>query len=112
LKSDLAFGFNSAHLSREARDAIDGVARQVRRAGLSGKIYVDGYTDDLGSAAYGMELSHRRADAVSAYLGSQLVGVPVTIVSIAHGESDPVADNATAVGRKANRRVTITLPRS
>jgi outer membrane protein OmpA-like peptidoglycan-associated protein len=38
------------------------------------------------------------------------VGVPVTIVSIAHGEQDPVADNSTQAGRQANRRVTITLP--
>jgi outer membrane protein OmpA-like peptidoglycan-associated protein len=112
LKSDLAFGFNSSTLSREAKAAIEKVARQVRHAGLTGKIYVDGYTDNLGSAAYGVILSQRRADAVSNYLGSQLVGVPgITIVSIAHGEADPIADNSTAAGRRANRRVTITLPK-
>jgi outer membrane protein OmpA-like peptidoglycan-associated protein len=111
LKSDLAFGFNSAQLSAKAKSAIDGVAQQVVSAGLSGKIYVEGYTDNLGSAAYGMVLSRRRADAVSHYLGSQLVGAPVAIVSIGHGEADPVASNATAAGRQANRRVTITLPK-
>jgi len=111
LKSDLAFGFNSATLSKAAKTAIDRVARQVRDAGLTGKIYVDGYTDNLGSAAYGLVLSQRRADAVSHYLGSQLIGVPVTIVSIGHGEADPVAPNATRQGRIANRRVTITLPK-
>jgi outer membrane protein OmpA-like peptidoglycan-associated protein len=110
LKSDLAFAFNSSTLSPQAKSAIDHVAHQVRRAGLTGKIYVEGYTDDLGSKAYGLVLSQRRADAVSHYLGSQLVGVPVTIVSTGHGEADPVADNATNAGRKANRRVTITLP--
>ncbi|MBO0846820.1 MAG: OmpA family protein [Nocardioides sp.] len=112
LRSDLAFGFNSAGLSSQAKAAINNVAHQVRQARLSGKIYVDGYTDDLGSAAYGQVLSQRRADAVSAYLQSQLIGVPVSIVSVGHGESDPVADNSTAAGRRANRRVTITLPNS
>ena len=112
LKSDLAFGFNSARLSPAAKSAIDKVAAQVRQAGLTGKIYVDGFTDSLGSAAYGQVLSQRRADAVSAYLQSQLLGAPVSIVSTGHGESDPVASNATAAGRKANRRVTITLPQS
>jgi outer membrane protein OmpA-like peptidoglycan-associated protein len=111
LKSDLAFSINSAKLSNKAKAAIDKVAAQVRRAHLTGKIYVDGYTDNLGSAKSGMLLSQQRADAVSTYLGSRLVGVPVTIVSIAHGEADPVADNSTAAGRKANRRVTITLPK-
>jgi outer membrane protein OmpA-like peptidoglycan-associated protein len=111
LRSDLAFGINSATLSNKAKAEIDKVAAQVRRAHLTGKIYVDGYTDNLGSAQSGLELSQRRADTVSTYLGSQLVGVPVTIVSIAHGEADPVATNSTAAGRQANRRVTITLPK-
>jgi len=111
LKSDLAFGFNSAKLSPQARKAIDQVARQVRTAGLSGTIYVDGYTDSLGSNAYGLVLSKRRATAVANYLGSQLVGVPVTITSIGHGEADPIASNATHAGQVANRRVTITLPK-
>ena len=112
LRSDLAFGFNSATLSGKARTAIDGVASQVRAAGLAGTIYVEGYTDNLGSASYGMQLSQRRADAVSNYLRSQLVGVPdIQIASIGHGEADPIADNSTAAGRQANRRVTITLPK-
>ena len=111
LRSDLAFGFNSAQLSGAAKAAIATVAAQVHSAGLSGKIYVDGYTDNLGSAAYGLVLSQRRADAVSAYLQSQLLGEPVSIVSVGHGESNPLVSNATASGQKQNRRVTITLPR-
>ena len=112
LKSDLAFGFNSATLSPQAKLAIQHVAQQVKAAGLTGSIYVDGYTDNLGSASYGLVLSRRRADAVSHYLGSQLVGVSgISIVSIGHGEANPIADNSTAAGRQANRRVTITLPK-
>ena len=112
LKSDLAFGFNSSQLSPEARNAVAAVAKQVLRAGLTGTIYVDGYTDNLGSAAYGKVLSQRRADAVSSYLQSRLAGADVSIVSVGHGEAHPVASNATSDGRKSNRRVTITLPRS
>jgi outer membrane protein OmpA-like peptidoglycan-associated protein len=111
LRSDLAFGFNSSTLSNKAKAAIADVARQVRVAGLTGRIYVNGYTDSLGSAAYGLRLSQQRADVVSTYLGSRLVGEPVTIVSVAHGEADPVANNSTQAGRRANRRVTITLPK-
>jgi outer membrane protein OmpA-like peptidoglycan-associated protein len=110
LKSDLAFGFNSSTLSPEAKAAVATVAKQVRTAGLTGRIYVDGYTDDIGSAAYGLVLSQRRADAVSTYLQSQLLGAPVSIVSAGHGEANPIASNATAAGQQQNRRVTITLP--
>ena len=112
LRSDLAFGFNSATLSAKAKAVIDHVAGQIRAKGLSGTVYVDGYTDDLGSAAYGLQLSQRRANVVSNYLRSQLAGVSgISITSIGHGEADPVADNSTAAGRQKNRRVTITLPR-
>jgi outer membrane protein OmpA-like peptidoglycan-associated protein len=110
LRSEMAFAFNSSRLSAQAKQAIDQVAGQIRNAGLTGKIFVDGYTDNIGSAAYGQVLSQRRADVVSHYLGSQLVGVPVSIVSTGHGEKNPVADNSTSKGRTANRRVTITLP--
>ena len=112
LRSDLAFGFNSSTLSPAAKVAIAQVADQVRRAGLTGRIYVAGYTDDIGSAAYGLVLSQHRADAVSSYLQSQLLGVPVSIVSVGHGEADPIVSNATAAGQQQNRRVTITLPTS
>jgi outer membrane protein OmpA-like peptidoglycan-associated protein len=111
LKSDLAFGFNSSELSSAAKAAIAKVARQVRRAGLTGKIYVDGYTDNIGSAAYGKVLSQKRADAVASYLRSHLGAAAVTVVPLGHGESHPIASNATPAGQAQNRRVTITLPK-
>ena len=112
LRSDLAFGFNSAKLSAEAKQRIAQVAQQVRDNNLTGVIFVDGYTDNLGSNAYGMVLSQDRANAVSNYLGSQLAGVSgISITSTGHGEANPIADNSTEAGRVANRRVTITLPK-
>jgi outer membrane protein OmpA-like peptidoglycan-associated protein len=72
---------------------------------------VNGYTDNLGSAAYGRTLSLRRAEAVAAALRPRLSGVPVTLQPRGFGEADPVASNATEAGRQLNRRVTIELPR-
>jgi outer membrane protein OmpA-like peptidoglycan-associated protein len=111
LKSDLAFGFDSALLSGAAKVAIAQVALQVRNAHLVGTIYVDGYTDSLGSAAYGKVLSQSRANAVASYLRSHLGNAQVTVVPIGHGEANPIASNATPAGQKQNRRVTITLPK-
>ncbi|MGA8247336.1 MAG: OmpA family protein, partial [Nocardioides sp.] len=110
LKSDLAFGFNSATLSAPAKVAIAKLAQHVRQAGLKGKILVDGYTDSLGTAAHGKVLSQQRADAVAGYLRSHLGNAPVQVVAVGHGEADPIASNATSAGRRQNRRVTITLP--
>jgi outer membrane protein OmpA-like peptidoglycan-associated protein len=111
LTSDLAFTFNSSVLSGAAKKEIAKVARQVIRAKLKGTIFVDGYTDNIGSAAYGKVLSQKRADAVANYLRSQLGKAKVTVVPAGHGESHPIASNATQAGQAQNRRVTITLPK-
>ncbi len=112
LESDLAFASNSAVLSAQAKAKIALVATQVRQTGLTGAIYVDGYTDNVGSAAYGQVLSERRAQAVADYLTGLLGTTGPTVVPVGHGEANPIESNATAAGRAANRRVTITLPKS
>lgn len=110
LKSDLAFGFDSAKVSQRAREAVIRIARQAREAGLAGAILVEGYTDNLGSARHGLKLSKRRADAVATILRDELRGTDLSVVARGLGERDPLRSNATAAGRAANRRVSITLP--
>jgi outer membrane protein OmpA-like peptidoglycan-associated protein len=111
LKSDLAFAKNSAELSGAAKVAVAKIARQVRRAKLKGTIEIHGYTDNLGSAAHGLELSRQRAQAVAQYLRGALGGYEIEIAAFGHGEANPIASNATEAGRQKNRRVTITLPK-
>jgi outer membrane protein OmpA-like peptidoglycan-associated protein len=110
LKSDLAFGFDSAKVSAAARRAVIDIARKAKDAGLTGTILVEGYTDNLGSAAHGLKLSQRRANAVAGILRDHLNGGRLRVAARGLGERDPLRSNATASGRAANRRVTITLP--
>jgi outer membrane protein OmpA-like peptidoglycan-associated protein len=49
---------------------------------------------------------------VAQHLRSSLDGYDIPIISLGHGEQDPVASNATEAGRQKNRRVTITLPKN
>lgn len=80
-------------------------------------IDIQGYTDNQGwknctaaqSQAKNQELSLDRATAVSSYL--QSLGVPATQFKSVQGfgETNPVADNSTAAGQKANRRVEVYL---
>lgn len=110
LTAALAFASDSATLTAAARSEIRELAAKARRAGVKGTIRVDGYTDNVGSAEHGLELSQARADAVAAILRDALRGLDVTIQAVGHGEADPVASNSTAAGRAKNRRVSITLP--
>lgn len=69
------------------------------------EIKIDGYTDSIGSQAYNLKLSDRRAEFVKHYLVSHGVAESQIIGTKGYGKLDPVASNATAEGRSRNRRV-------
>ena len=83
--SDLLFAFNSAVLSAAGQSYLDILLQQIKGQGRT-ITKVVGHTDAVGTAAYNMGLSQRRADAVRAYLASHgFTGV--TAVGV--GEADP-----------------------
>ncbi|MGE0384325.1 MAG: OmpA family protein [Gammaproteobacteria bacterium] len=70
------------------------------------KFDISGHTDSNGSDAYNQDLSKRRVNTVRDELVRR--GVPAAqLVTGYHGESQPIATNATAEGRAKNRRVEI-----
>jgi len=71
-------------------------------------VEVAGHTDSTGSDSYNQALSERRATAVSSYLRGQGV-IDQRLITLGMGEARPVADNSSAEGRQANRRVEITM---
>jgi outer membrane protein OmpA-like peptidoglycan-associated protein len=72
------------------------------------RLEVDGHTDSVGSDAYNQQLSEKRAAAVRDYLVQQ--GLPTSSATVmGFGKTQPVASNATAVGRQQNRRVELVV---
>jgi outer membrane protein OmpA-like peptidoglycan-associated protein len=72
------------------------------------KVQVEGYTDSVGGDAYNLKLSENRANAVHDFLIQN--GVPAgNVTSVGYGKADPVASNATADGRRQNRRVNMVI---
>jgi OOP family OmpA-OmpF porin len=72
------------------------------------RIEIAGYTDSQGSEDGNQRLSQQRADAVLE--GLRVRRVPVaSFRSVGYGEADPIADNETADGREANRRIEFNL---
>lgn len=105
--SDATFDVDSAQLKPQALDTYARVAKVLKDYPKT-VIWVIGHTDNTGSVAYNQQLSERRAQAVASFLISQ--GVPPERVrEEGRGESDPVASNATAAGRRANRRVDVII---
>lgn len=100
---DVNFDFDKASLRPEAYPKLDEAAESLKAWG-DGKVEVAGHTDSIGSEAYNMDLSLRRAESVKNYMVSK--GIPADrMVVKGYGESQPVADNATDEGRFQNRRV-------
>jgi len=107
------FDFDKSNLKPEAIRQLQVVLQALReQPGL--QTHIVGHTDSVGSDAYNMGLSQRRANSVATYLAQQ--GVPrQSITTDFRGKREPIASNATAAGRAQNRRVEITLtppPRS
>jgi len=71
-------------------------------------VLIAGHTDSTGGETYNDNLSERRAYSVREALIAEGVDSERLIVS-AFGEKQPIASNATALGRQKNRRVEITL---
>lgn len=107
MPQDLLFAVDSAVLRPDLRSDLRVVADSLNRYPDS-TIRVVGHTDNTGSAAYNQALSERRANSVAAVLRD--AGVPGwRMQTLGRGLSQPVASNATAEGRRQNRRVEIFI---
>ncbi|MCC5861632.1 MAG: OmpA family protein [Gammaproteobacteria bacterium] len=69
------------------------------------RVRIEGHTDSVGDAQANLQLSEQRARAVMDYLVSGYGIAAERLEFTGRGEEAPVADNATAEGRQANRRV-------
>ena len=71
-------------------------------------VEIGGHTDNVGTPAYNINLSGRRAGEVVKYLVSKGIG-PERISARGYGLSMPVATNDTEEGRAQNRRTELKI---
>lgn len=101
------FDFNKSNIRPDAVPVLNEAVNVLKDEGTVAVI-VAGHTDSIGTDAYNMKLSGRRANAVRDYLIKH--GIPAKRIRVeAFGESKPVASNDTADGRAQNRRVELNL---
>ncbi len=105
--SGLLFEHDSFGLARATKDNLSALSKTLNKYDDT-NILIEGHTDDTGEDAYNLSLSQKRAREVENFLVSQQVGNS-RINTQGYGEKQPVGDNATDVGRQANRRVEVAI---
>jgi OmpA-OmpF porin, OOP family len=73
------------------------------------QITIEGHTDSYGGDESNLALSRRRAEAVSAFLTTELNVPAFRFSSVGYGETQPIANNDTEQGRERNRRIDVII---
>ncbi|MBE9543257.1 MAG: OmpA family protein [Proteobacteria bacterium] len=100
------YGFDSAEIKPEAFPMLD-EAVSILKKNPELKVEIDGHTDNIGPAAYNMNLSERRAKAIMKYFVDKGVEAE-RLTTKGFGLTMPAVSNDTKEGRAKNRRVTLT----
>lgn len=107
LPSDLAFNVGSEEVKPAARKSLATAAEILKRYPET-LVTIEGHTDSMGMLESNQELSEKRARTVFDILVRNGVS-PMRLSMRGYGERFPIADNATAKGRQANRRVQMKI---
>jgi OOP family OmpA-OmpF porin len=106
-EADTFFDFDKFALKPAGKAKLDDLVSKLQGTDIE-VVVATGHTDSVGSEAYNLKLSMRRANAVKAYLVSK--GIPADrVFTEGKGESKPVASNKTSEGRARNRRVDVEV---
>jgi len=106
--SGILFATGKSTLNQSSKAALTKFSK-ILVANPTMDITVLGHTDNVGSLDTNQKLSQGRAQAVAEFLKSQNVGEAQIKDIIGKNFSQPVADNATAAGKAANRRVEVYM---
>jgi outer membrane protein OmpA-like peptidoglycan-associated protein len=104
---DVLFAFDKATLSPVAFRNVDKLADFLRKH-PNRSVLIEGHTDSVGSDAYNLDLSEKRAGAVKSALVDKGVAEE-RIIPKGYGKKYPVASNNTSEGRQLNRRVEVVV---
>ena len=103
--NNIVFASGSSEIDPASKDILAEIGETLTRWPEL-RVEIGGHTDDTGRASFNQRLSEQRAQAVLDYLLAGFPGIQSAQYSVkGYGEEGPVADNATAEGRAANRRV-------
>ncbi|MGB8398548.1 OmpA family protein [Bradyrhizobium sp.] len=99
----ILFEISQASIQNDSDAVLDNLAATAMRC-PDAHIEISGHTDSVGRDDSNLELSRRRAEAVSHYLIKAGIA-PERLTAIGYGKTRPIASNDTEEGRAQNRRI-------
>jgi OOP family OmpA-OmpF porin len=106
--ADSLFDFDKASVMPSGKQRLDKFVADLQGVDFD-VITVTGHTDRIGTHAYNIKLSTRRADAVSAYL-VESAGIPASkIMTKGVNGAEPVTKPGDCVGRQASKQLIACL---
>jgi len=106
LQGEVLYATGKSDLKPGAMAKLDQIADALR--GKEQPMVVYGFTDNVGTRDFNMDLSQRRANSVRDYLVQK--GIPRDLITAeGKGPDNPISDNGSIEGRASNRRVEIVV---
>jgi len=102
------FATGSADLTPEAQHTVDQLGQALSSQRLAGyKFRIEGHTDTVGTRAYNLALSQRRAETVASYL-EQKFSIPGSrLEAVGMGEKGLLVPTPNETAEPRNRRVQV-----
>ena len=100
----ILFEFGKSKIMAGFTEELNAVGK-VLRENPDSYVVLTGHTDSKGGSEANLALSHRRVEAIGAYLEKEFDIAPSRIEMFWYGSAAPITTNDTAEGREQNRRV-------
>lgn len=108
IANDMHFDFDSSAIRGDYDEKLDILGSYLQNNPNAFAVAA-GYTCNIGTEAYNLWLSERRAESFKSRLVDKYGIDANRVVTLWYGPFNPVADNATSEGRQRNRRVEIAV---
>ena len=102
------FATNSAAINPSYNDEINKVADYMKKYPTTTAV-IEGHTDNVGSPALNMKLSHQRAESVVNILVEKFGIERSRLAAKGFGSTRAIAYNSTSEGRQKNRRINAVI---
>jgi OOP family OmpA-OmpF porin len=104
---DIQFEINKSTVQREYEEQLDVLVTFMRKYPETTAV-IEGHTDEVGTNADNMRLSQSRAESMVNYLVSHGIARS-RLQAVGYGETRPIADNSTEIGKRLNRRINAVI---